>query len=233
MVDNLTALCYNYYISKETNKQLRKRYKMKNIVSILAVVAATATATGAAANAPLEDQATVILSCSVADLADGCMFTKNESGEMSYTENSADAGGVWEVTKRAKLNVSVRGGATTLMIEADEHIVRQNNNSTDPDLISNSHVKYSVDVDYTAGAFATQIKRSYNVVDEEFSMTNITSWAAYTTGVKGTAASVGLGEFVVGKHNEIKLGGTATMRNSGALIDDGVYELGHTATCLQ
>jgi hypothetical protein len=232
VVDNPTALCYNYYISKETNKQLRKRNKMKNIVSILAVVAATATASGAAANAPLEDQATVIWSGSVADLADGCMFTKNESGLMSYTENSTDAGGVWEVTKRAKLNVSVRGKMTSLSIKADEHIVRQDNNSSDSNLTTNSHVKYSVNVDYTAGAFPTQIKRSYNVVDEDFKMQAVTD-AEYTTGVNGTAAKIDMLSHVVGKHNEIKLGGTATMNYSGALIDNGEYTLGHTATCVQ
>jgi hypothetical protein len=31
----------------------------------------------------------------------------------------------------------------------------------------------------------------------------------------------------------IKLGGTATMNFKGALIDNGEYTLGHTATCVQ
>ena len=231
MVDNPTALCYNYYISKETNKQLRKRNKMKNIVSILAVVAATATASGVAAEATLNDPTTVIWSGSVADLADGCVFTKNESGEMSYTENSTNSGGVWEVTKRAKLNVSVRGQLTNLIIEADEYIVRKGNVGGG-ELTSTAHVKYGVDVDYEDGAFPTQIKRSYNKQDEAFKMTKVTD-AVYTTGVKGTAGNIDFGWQNVGKHNEIKLGGTATVRNPIALIDNGVYELGHTATCLQ
>ena len=97
---------------------------MKNIVSILAVVAATATASGAAAQSASFDPATVIWSGSATGLEDGCVFTKNEDGEMSYTENADDLGGVWEVTKRAKLNVSVRGMMTSLSIEADQHIVR-------------------------------------------------------------------------------------------------------------
>ena len=198
---------------------------MKNIVSILAVVAATATASGVAAEATLNDPTTVIWSGSVADLADGCVFTKNESGEMSYTENAADSGGVWEVTKRAKLNVSVRGQLTNLIIEADEYIVRKGNVGSN-ELTSTAHVKYGVDVDYTAGAFPTQIKRSYNKQDEAFKMTKVTD-ATYTAG------NIDFGFMNVGKHNEIKLGGTATMKNQNALIDNGVYELGHTATCLQ
>ena len=205
---------------------------MKNIVSILAVVAATATASGAAAEASF-DPATVIWSGTASGLADGCVFTKNEDGLMSYTENTADLGGVWEVTKRAKLNVSVRGKMTSLTIKADEHIVRQNNNSTDTDLTTNSHVKYSVNVDYTAGEFPTQIQRSYNVVGQDYTKQNMTTSADYTTGVQGTLAKIDMSPLVVGKHNEIKLGGTATMNYSGALIDNGDYVLGHTATCLQ
>lgn len=231
MVDNPTALCYNYYISKETNNQLRKRYKMKNIVSILAVVAATATASGAAAGASF-DPATVIWSGTASGLADGCVFTKNEDGLMSYTENTADLGGVWEVTKRAKLNVSVRGKMTSLTIKADEHIVRQNNNSSDTDLTTNSHVKYSVNVDYTAGEFPTQIQRSYNVEDEAYAKQPVID-AEYITGVQGTLAEVNVPWMAMGKHMDIKLGGTATMNYSGALIDNGDYVLGHTATCLQ
>ena len=228
MVDNPTALCYNYYISKETNKQLRKRYKMKNIVSILAVVAATATASGVAAEATLNDPTTVIWSGSVADLADGCVFTKNESGEMSYTENSA-GGGVWEVTKRAKLNVSVRGKKTNLTIEADSDIERVG--GLDADQTSASHKAYAVTVDYEAGDEATVIDRSVRYFDTAGDLVDdrqdMTSWVAYTPGM------IDLGKWNVGKHNKIELGGTATMNYSGALIDNGEYELGHTATCLQ
>ena len=205
---------------------------MKNIVSILAVVAATATGASAATSVASFDPATVIWSGSVSDLEDGCMFTKNENGSMSYTENSADAGGVWEVTKQAALSVSVRGQLTTLMIEADEHIERVGNVGIN-ELTTVDHVKYRVNVDYTAGDMSTQIERSYNVVDEEYAKRDITGWAAYTTGVNGTAASIDMGIGIVGKHMDIKLGGTATMNYSGALIDNGKYELGHTATCLQ
>ena len=205
---------------------------MKNIVSILAVVAATATGASAATSVASFDPATVIWSGSVSDLEDGCMFTKNENGDMSYTENSADAGGVWEVTKAAQLKVSVRGQLTTLMIEADEHIVRADNVGSN-ELTTVDHVKYSVNVDYEAGKKPTVIERSVNKVDEEFAMRDITSWATMVAGVNGTAASIDMGIGIVGKHMDIKLGGTATMQYSGALIDNGKYELGHTATCLQ
>ena len=203
---------------------------MKNIVSILAVVAATATASGAAAQSASFDPADVKWVGSAVELADGCVFTKNEDGEMSYAENADDLGGVWAVTKRAKLNVSVRGAATKLSIVADEHIVRVDGD--DADLTSRGHTKYSVNVDYAEGAFPTQIKRSYNIPNEASAMQAVID-AKYTTGVKGTFGAVELKNYMMGKHMEFKLGGEATMQNPNALIDNGVYELGHTATCLQ
>ena len=205
---------------------------MKNIVSILAVVAATATASGAAAQSASFDPADVNWVGTAVDLPDGCVFTKNEDGEMSYTENADDLGEVWEVTKRAKLNVSVRGMTTSLTIEADQHIVRTGNVDSNRELTSNGHTKYSVDVDYAAGTYPTQLKRSYNVPNEAFKMEAVPN-VVYTTGEKGTLGEVNVPWMSMGKHMEIKLGGEATMQNPNVLIDNGVYNLGHTATCLQ
>ena len=115
---------------------------MKTSIATLALVAATATASGAAAQSASFDPATVIWSGTATGLEDGCVFTKNENGEMSYTENADDLGGVWEVTKRAKLNVSVRGQKTSLLVVADQHIVRKDGEAFD--LTTNNHVKYSV-----------------------------------------------------------------------------------------
>ena len=219
MVDNPTALCYNYYISKETNKQIRKRSKMKNIVSILAVVAATATSVSAdTTNANVNWVGTAV------DLEDACVFTKNVDGAMTYAENSDDLGGVWTVTKAAELNVSVRGKMTTLTVVPDSDILRVGSNDGET---ANAHTKYAVTVDYTAGNL-TEVKRSVRNKDEI-----LTGGGEVVTSFFAKAESIDIPQFATGKHLNIKLGGTATMNYSGALIDNGTYTLGHTATCVQ
>jgi hypothetical protein len=220
VVDNLTALCYNYYISKETNKQLRKRYKMKNIVSILAVVAATATGASAATTT-----ADVNWAGSAVDLPDACVFTKSVDGEMTYAENSDDQGGVWTVTKAAELKVSMRGALSSFTVVPDSDIERDGNTVG---LTSTAHTKYAVTVDYTAGSMPTVITRSVRNKDMI-----LTGGGMDVTSYYAKAESIELGSNDNFKHLNIKLGGTATMNYSGALIDNGEYELGHTATCLQ
>ena len=197
---------------------------MKNIVSILAVVAATATASGAAASAASFDPADVKWEGTVSDLQDGCVFSKNENGKMRYTEN-ATGGGVWEVYQKALVDVSVRGKATSLKVEADSAVVRVGDDAGET---TNSHDMYDVTVDYTGGAMPTTIKRSYRVDNDRDNPVNATDvFATYSAGVITTLANF------VGKHNKIELGGTATMVNDYALIDNGDYELRHTVTCLQ
>jgi predicted small secreted protein len=220
VVDNPTALCYNYYISKETNKQLRKRYKMKNIVSILAVVAATATSVSAA-----ETTQGVNWAGSAVDLPNACVFTKNVDGAMTYTENSDDQGGVWKVTKAAQLNVSMRGDLSSFTVVPDSDILRDGNSVG---LTSTAHTKYGVTVDYTAGSMPTVIKRSVRNKDMI-----LTAGGEDVTSYYAKAESIELGSNDNFKHLNIELGGTATMNYSGALIDNGTYTLGHTATCVQ
>ena len=219
MVDNPTALCYNYYISKETNKQLRKRYKMKNIVSILAVVAATATGASAATITATADVNWV---GTVTDLENACMFIKNVDGEMTYAENST-GGGVWTVTKRAELGVNRRGEAV-LKIEADNKIVRSDASAGITGLTASAHTMYDVTVDYAAGANPSEILSSvYNPAKQG-------PWNSQAF------AAGSIAEFqspIWGKHNNVMLGGTATMKNANALIDNGKYTLAHTATCMQ
>ena len=219
MVDNPTALCYNYYISKETNKQIRKRSKMKNIVSILAVVAATATSVSAA-----ETNETVNWVGTAVDLEDACVFTKNVDGAMTYAENSTDFGGVWKVTKAAELKVSIRGDIQSFTVVPDSDILRDGNNTG---LTTNAHTKYAVTVDYTAGNL-TEVKSS--VRNKSLVLTE--GGRDITSNVV-SAEKVELGSNYNVKHLNIKLGGTATMNYSGALIDNGTYTLGHTATCVQ
>ena len=170
---------------------------------------------------------TVIWEGTAANLPDGCVFTKNEDGKMSYAENTTDNVGVWTVTQKAVLEVSVRGQSTSLEIEADSDIKRVGGAAAD--LTTNQHSAYGVTVDYTAGSMPTVIDRSIRKFDSngvlETGREDTTTWATYAPG------KIAMVSFAVGKHNRIELGGTAT--TVGALIDNGDYELGHTATCLQ
>ncbi len=210
---------------------------MKNVIiaSVVASIAASsAFAGGGRAPATAAVQAefgtdTVIWEGTAVDLPDGCVYTKNENGKMSYAENTADSGGVWTVTQKAVLEVSVRGRMTSLKVEADSDIKRVGGASAD-DLTSNRHSAYAVTVDYAAGTMPTVIDRSVRNYDSGALVDDredTTTWATYTAG------KIVMGSFNVGKHNRIELGGTATMNYSGDLIDNGDYELGHTATCLQ
>jgi len=242
VVDNLTALCYNYYISKETNKQLRKRNKMKKV--ILASVVASIAASSAFANdrgplpvtnppapAPVTAEfgtESVIWEGTASGLPDGCVFTKNVNGKMSYAENTADSGGVWTVTQKAVLEVSVRGKKTSLTVEADSDIERVG--GVDADQTSAGHKAYAVTVDYAAGPMPTVVDRSQRYFDQ---VSGDLVDDRQTMVPDYSAGKLSLVSWNVGKHNKIELGGTATMNYSGALIDNGEYELGHTATCLQ
>ena len=192
---------------------------MKNIVSVLAVVAATATGASAATTT-----ADVNWVGTAVDLPDACVFTKNVDGEMTYAENSDDLGGVWTVTKAAELSVSVRGKMTTLTVVPDSDILRD---GTSAGLTGNAHTKYAVTVDYTAGNL-TEINRSVRNKNEI-----LTGGGEDVTAFFAKAESIDVPQFSTGKHLSIKLGGTATMNYSSALIDNGTYTLGHTATCVQ
>jgi hypothetical protein len=237
VVDNPTALCYNYYISKETNKQLRKRNKMKNVI-IASVVASIAAGSAMArgelpllpATAPVTAEfgtESVIWEGTASGLPDGCVFTKNVDGKMSYAENTADSGGVWTVTQKAVLEVSVRGKETSLTVEADSDIKRVG--GVDTDQTSAGHLAYAVTVDYAAGPMPTVVDRSHRYFDTAGDLVD----ERQTMVPEYSAGKLSLLKYNVGKHNKIELGGKATMNYSGALIDNGEYELGHTATCLQ
>ena len=193
---------------------------MKNIVSILAVVAATATSVSA------ETTSTGVNWVGTeVDLPDACVFTENTDGEMSYAENSDDHGGVWTVTKAAVLRASIRGDISSLTVVPDEEIVRTG--GLYADLTSNAHTMYAVTVDYNAGTTPTEVKSSVRNVNEI-----LTDGGRDITSGVTAAQQIDLGYYKA-KHLRIKLGGTATMNYDGALIDNGEYTLGHTATCVQ
>jgi predicted small secreted protein len=193
---------------------------MKNIVSIIALVAATATSVSAA-----ETTQGVNWAGSAVDLPNACVFTKSVDGEMTYAENSDDQGGVWTVTKAAELKVSMRGALSSFTVVPDSDILRDGNSVG---LTSTAHTKYGVTVDYTAGSMPTVIKRSVRNKDMI-----LTGGGEDVTSYYAKAESIELGSNDNFKHLNIELGGTATMNYSGALIDNGEYTLGHTATCVQ
>jgi hypothetical protein len=192
---------------------------MKNIVSILAVVAATATGASAATTTTAD----VNWVGTVTDLENACVFIKNVDGEMTYAENSDDQGGVWKVTKRAELGVNRRGNAV-LKIEADNKIVRSDASAGYGAATASAHTMYDVTVDYAAGDNSSEILSSV------YTPTQTGPWnsQAFAAG-----SSAEFQNFMWGKHNNVMLGGTATMKNANALIDNGEYTLAHTATCLQ
>ena len=217
---------------------------MKNVIiaSVVASIAASSAfankgplpvtnpnpATTTTSSVSLEASAEVKWEGKVTGLADGCLFTKNENGKMSYTENAL-GGGVWTVTEKALLEVSVRGRNTSLSIEADSAVVRVG--GTQDDFTSNGHDMYDVTVDYAGGDMPSTLSRSYRVDSDRdnIGQQDMTS----EQGVTYSAGKIDIMKWNVGKHNKIELGGTATMNYSGALIDNGDYELRHTATCLQ
>jgi hypothetical protein len=224
----------------ETNKQTKRFRKMKNVIiaSVVASIAASsafANSKGplpvtkpapAAASVASFDPADVKWEGTVSDLQDGCVFSKNENGKMSYTEN-ATGGGVWEVYQKALVDVSVRGKSTKLSVEADSAVVRVG--GVESDQTTDGHDMHDVTVDYTGGDMPTTINRSYRVDSDRDNngLTDMTTAAVYSEG------KIDIANWAVGKHNKIELGGTATMVNDYALIDNGDYELRHTVTCLQ
>ena len=193
---------------------------MKNIVSILAVVAATATSVSAA-----ETTQGVNWAGTAADLPDACVFTKSVDGEMTYAENSDDQGGVWTVTKAAELKVSIRGDIKSFTVVPDSDIERVG--GLESDQTTDAHTMYAVTVDYTAGNL-TEVKKS-----ARNATVMLTGGGEDVTSFYANAESIALGQFDKVKHLNIKLGGTATMNYLSALIDNGKYTLGHTATCVQ
>jgi hypothetical protein len=211
VVDNQTALCYNYYISKETNIE---RIKMKNIVSILAVVAATATSVSAeTTNASVNWVGTEV------DLEDVCVFTDNQDGKMTYAENEGNGGGVWTVTKEALLKLSVRDSddSSKLTVKAGNELYRTG--TYGDQLTSSNHTQYGVTVDYTGST--VEVSRRH---EDDFGKVVV---------ARPTGSEFEVTSYSMGKHMEIKLGGTATMDYSGAYIDNGEYTITHEATCLQ
>ena len=189
---------------------------MKTSIATLALVAATATSAFAA-----ETTADVNWVGSVTDLPDVCVFIKNVDGEMSYTENTDNGAGVWTVTKRAELGVNRRGDAV-LKIEADDKIVRDDAVFGDM-LTASAHTMYDVEVDYASGDYPSVIRSSvYNPGEQGSSLQEFAA-----------GSSAEFLDYMWGKHNTIKLGGTATVTNPNAYIDNGKYTLGHTATCIQ
>ncbi len=142
---------------------------------------------------------------------------------MSYTENADDGAGVWTVTKRAELGVNRRGNAV-LKIEADDKIVRSDASAGYGKSTSAVHTMYDVTVDYAAGDNPSEILSS---------VYNPNSQGPWSPQAFGAGSSAEFLNFMWGKHNTVMLGGTATVNNANAYIDNGEYTLVHKATCIQ
>ena len=187
---------------------------MKNIVSILAVVAATATSVSAA-----ETNASVNWVGTEVDLEDVCVFTDNQDGKMTYAENAENGGGVWTVTKEALLKLSVRDSdnSSKLMVKAGDEIYRTGKYGDQ--LTSSNHTQYGVTVDYTGST--VEVSRRHN---DDFGRIQMAT---------PSGSEFELSSFEMGKHMTVNLGGTATMKYDNAYIDNGEYTITHEATCLQ
>lgn len=115
-VDNQDFSCYNTSI--ETNKP-RKVTQMKNIVSILAVVAATAGAANAGAITPSGDLDLPKWNGEISNNAipDICAFTYNDAnaGSMTYDIEL----GKWSVTTPAVVAVEHRGASELTVTAGD------------------------------------------------------------------------------------------------------------------
>ena len=187
---------------------------MKNIVSILAVVAATATSVSAeTTNADVKWVGTEV------SLEDVCVFTDNQDGKMTYAENADNGGGVWTVTEEAVLKLSVRdsNNSSKLMVKAGNEIYRTDAHGDQ--LTSSNHTQYSVTVDYTGST--VEVSRRHQ---DKFGRPVVAN---------PTGSEFELESFYMGKHMTVNLGGTATMNYDNAYIDNGEYTITHEATCLQ
>ena len=209
MVDNPTALCYNYYISKETNKQIRKRYKMKDIVSILAVVAATATSVSAApgdviGTTTIADHPKWNGSIEVNAIPDHCEFVNNTTdGDMTYNIGS----GVWTTTSDASVMINHRG-ASKLAVTNTGFLQRVD--VADPDM--------AVVVDYTGSSISGDGAISLSTDLDAISVGSLTD----SSGIKSTT---------------INIGGSAQMVDTNVetngIENNGQYIIVHTVNCIQ
>ena len=183
---------------------------MKNIVSILAVVAATATSVSAAPGDVLgtttSDSPRWNGGISVNAIPDHCEFVQNSvsDGSMNYNIGS----GVWSTTSDASVMIKHRG-ASELTVTNTGFLNRTDDVADD----------MAVVVDYTGSALGSNSDGVMSLADTtEISVGSLTD----SSGIKSTV---------------INIGGTAKMVDTdvetNGIENGGQYIIVHTVNCIQ
>jgi len=180
---------------------------MKNIVSILALVAATASGASAAtitATGDL-DKPKWNGSISVNAIPDHCEFVQNSvsDGSMDYDIGS----GVWSTTADATVTIKHRGASELTVTNAG---VLERTDAAVDDM--------AVTVDYTASSISGDGVKTLSTALDAISVGSLTAGS----GIKSTT---------------INIGGTATMGNTdvetNGIENGGQYIIVHTVNCIQ
>ena len=182
---------------------------MKNIVSILAVVAATATSVSAATTITATgdlDKPKWNGSISVNAIPDQCQFVQNSGSDGSM--NYDIASGVWSTTSDAKVTIKHRG-ASKLTVTNTGFLNRTDDEADD----------MAVVVDYTGSTLGNGSDGVMSLDDTtEISVGSLTAG----NGIKSTV---------------INIGGTAKMVDTNVatngIENEGRYEIVHTVNCIQ
>ena len=182
---------------------------MKNIVSIIALVAATASGAIAApgdiigATGDL-DKPKWNGSISVNAIPDHCEFVGNTlDGNMDYDIDS----GVWSTTSDATVTIKHRGASELTVTNTG---LLQRTDVADPDM--------AVTVDYTGSTISGDGVMSLNTAKDAMSVGSLTESNAKKT-------------------TTINIGGKATMANTdvenNGIENGGQYQIVHTVNCIQ
>ena len=181
---------------------------MKNIVSILAVVAATATSVSAATTMTATgdlDKPKWNGSISVNAIPDHCEFVQNSvsDGSMDYDIDS----GVWSTTADAKVTINHRGASELTVTNAG---VLERTDAAVDDM--------AVTVDYTASSISGDGVKTLSTALDAISVGSLTE----DNGIKATT---------------INIGGTAQMVDTNVetngIENGGQYIIVHTVNCIQ
>ena len=181
---------------------------MKNIVSILALVAATASGAIAAPGDIITatgdlDKPKWNGSISVNAIPDHCEFVGNTvDGDMDYDIDT----GVWSTTSDATVTILHRGASELTVTNTG---LLQRTDEADPDM--------AVTVDYTGSSISGD------------GVISLADTAEISVG--------SLTESNAKKETVINIGGTATMVNTdvetNGIENGGVYQIVHTVNCIQ
>ena len=183
---------------------------MKNIVSILALVAATASGAIAAPGDIITatgdtDKPKWNGEISVNAIPDHCEFVGNTlDGNMDYNIDS----GVWSTTSNATVTILHRGASKLTVTNTG--LLQRTDVSTDPDM--------DVTVDYTGSSISGDGTMTLSTANDAISVGSLTESSAK-------------------KQTIINIGGTATMLNTdvetNGIENGGKYTIVHTVECIQ